>query len=90
MQILNPKHVFILNSAPDILNEKLFKQYKSNFKNEVYNLATSPKSQCIVEVQNEIVEYKVNYLPLNQNALQKVKGRVESINGVIHLHIEIL
>lgn len=43
-----------------------------------------------MEVQNEIVEYKVNYLPLNQNSLQKVKGRVESINGVIHLHIEIL
>ena len=43
-----------------------------------------------MEIQNEIVEYKVNYLPLNQNSLQKVKGRVESINGVIHLHIEIL
>ena len=48
MQILNPKHVFILNSAPDITSEKIFKQYKSNFKNSLYNLATSPKNQCIV------------------------------------------
>jgi hypothetical protein len=48
MQILNPKHVFILNSSSDINNEKLFKQYKSTFKNELYNLAMSPKNQCIV------------------------------------------
>lgn len=33
IQLLNPKHVFILNSVNDSPNEKLFKQYKLNFKN---------------------------------------------------------
>lgn len=33
MQILNPKHVFFLNSISDAPSDRLFKQYKSNFKN---------------------------------------------------------
>jgi hypothetical protein len=75
-------------------------KYQSVFKNrklendtkviKVYDLA--PKNYRVLEIENELISYKVNYIPIPQERkLQKVRGLITySSNGLLYIHLDCL
>lgn len=72
---LKPDHVILINTdSKRGSGETLSSKYQSIFKNrkleneckiiKVYDLA--PKNYRVLEIENELISYKVNYIPIPQ------------------------
>lgn len=57
---------------------------------EIFELA--PRNYCHLELPNELISYKVNYIPIPQERkLQKVKGLITySEAGLLYIHLDVL
>ena len=96
---LKPANVIFINTRATMrsADEKISKYrtsiqaHQSNDSTiNVYELA--PRNYCHLKIYNELISYKVNYIPIPPDRkLQKVKGVINySNNGILCIHLECL
>lgn len=97
---MKPDNVILINtdsnpriSLSDKYQETLAKAHlnDNSKKINIFDLALK-KGICHLFIQNELISYKVNYIPIPQERrLQKVKGLISySEKGVLYLHLDCL
>lgn len=65
-----------------MFNTKLFEKKVTLFD---INL----KNQCYLSYKNELLEYKMNYLPeLQMKKIQKVRGTIVKSGNSLHIHLD--
>lgn len=96
MLTMRPKNVILINTKSSVRSpDELVGKYRTQLAQQdkdirLYELA--PKNVCHLEIYNELISYKVNYIPLPPDCkLQKVKGIINySENGILSIHLECL
>ena len=75
---------------------QLFNNYQTNLNQlsenrrlQIYD--SNVKKLCYISYNNELLEYKMNYLPeMQQNKVQRVKGTIEKRDNILHIHLDCL
>lgn len=96
IHLIQPKDIVFVNMPGQGAGGRLLSTYQADFgqfggQSKISAFNSSEKKECYFSYSNELLEYKMNYLPeMQQKKVQRVRGTIVKEGSLVQIHLDCL